>query len=112
MLRIVDSPPSEAISSSRDSPISPTLRFSILHAQQPPIIVEERDGPQPSILITDVVVPYPPLLKPLSVPLDMWGHVVFGTERDVELLGRVVPSYVDYFWCVDHWWRGADDLRR
>ena len=110
MLRVVDSPPSEAISSSRDSPISPTLRFSILHAQQPPIIVEERDGPQPSILITDVVVPYPPLLKPLSVPLDVRGHVVFGTERDVELRGRVVPSYVDDLWCVGQWWRAADDL--
>ena len=112
MLRIVDSPPSEAISSSRDSPISPTLRFSILHTQQPPIIVEERDGPQPSILIMDVVVPYSLSLKPLSVPLDVRGHVVFGTERDVELLGRVVPSYVDYLGCVDHWWRAADYLRR
>ena len=110
MLRVVDSPPSEAISSSRDSPISPTLRFSILNAQQPPIIVKERDGPQPSILIADVIVPYSPLLKPLSVPLDVRGHVVFGAERDVELLGRVVPSYVNYLWCVDRWWCGADYL--
>ena len=110
MLRIVDSPPSEAISSSGNSPISPALCFPILDAQQPPIIVEKRDGPQPSILIADVIVPYSSLLKPLSVPLDVRGHVVLGVERDVELLGRVVPSYIDYFWCVDHWWRGADYL--
>ena len=68
------------------------------------MVVEKRDGPQTPVLVVDVIIPYSTLFKPLSVPLDVRWHVVFGTERNMEPLGWVVPSYVDYFWCVDLRW--------
>ena len=91
MLRIINVPPAQVISSSQDPPVCSTLCFTILYAEQPPIVVEERDRPQASILIADVVIPYSLSFKPLSVALDMRGHVVVGAERDVEFLGRVIP---------------------
>ena len=110
MLRIVDSLPPQAVSPTRDPPIPSTLRFAIFHSQQPPVIIEERDGPQAPILIADIIIPYPPFLTPLCVALDVRGHVIAGAERDVEFLGRVVPCDADNFWCMDHWWRSADYL--
>ena len=110
MLRIINISPAQAVSSALDPPVCSTLRFTVLYTEQPPIIVEECDRPQASILIVDVVIPYPPSFKPLSVALDVHRHVVVGTERDVEFLGQVVPCYVDYFWCMDHWWCHADYL--
>ena len=74
------------------------------------MVIEERDGPQAPVLIADVVVPYPSSFKPLSIALDVRWHVIVGAERDMELLGQVVPCYADNFWCVDHWWCGADYL--
>ena len=91
MLRVIYIPPAQAISSVWDPPVHSTLCFTILYAEQPPIIVEERDRPQASILVADVVVPYSLSFKPLSVTLDMHGHVVIGAERDVKFLGRVIP---------------------
>ena len=110
VLRIINIPPAQAVSSTQNPPVCSTLRFAIFYTEQPSIIVEKHDRPQASILIVDVVIPYPPSFKPLSIALDMRGHVVIGAEQDMEFLGWVIPCYADYFWCVDHWWCCADDL--
>ena len=107
---IFDAPPAQPVFSLQDPPVCSAERFAIFYIEQPPIVVEKRDRPQSSVWVVNVIVPNSLFLKPLGIPLDVHGHVIVGAEWDVEPLGQVVPSHIDYFGCVGYWWCCADDL--